>query len=301
MWYDDEEAFDRCLNLKEMVTEIITNAPRSEMADNSAKKVLAAVKDNYTQNEKTVFRKVQPLVVKLARKVAKQGDSEVGGGIEIVRREFEEDDLQVIEDCNFTRRLLPLPDSITNDKDMGLTEPKPDFTYGVTEPKRIANAEVHVPKQLLAYLGVAPHMRYPFYVEEYKSAEEGIVKAEHQAMRDGAVLVNARMKLNQVLKPEGWVVPVGADMDSFIFSCAWTPDIAMIFVNWYEKLPDGNGIFHMTKVGSSYRMDHTDDIKQMRHDVHNILDWGLLKFRWRAQQVWEGIVAYYSGLNASEK
>ena len=71
MWYDDEEAFDRCLNLKEMVTEIITNAPRSEMADNSAKKVLAAVKDNYTQNEKTVFRKVQPLVVKLARKVAK--------------------------------------------------------------------------------------------------------------------------------------------------------------------------------------------------------------------------------------
>ena len=293
MWYDDEEAFDRCPNLKEMVTEIITNAPRSEMAESSAKKVLMAVKKNYTQNEKTVFRKVQPLVVKLARQVAEEGNIEVGRGIKIVRREFEEDDLQVIEDCNFTKRLLPLPDSVTNDKDMGLTEPKPDFTYGIAEPKRITNAEVHVPKQLLAYLGVAPHMRYPFYVEEYKSAEEGIVKAEHQAMRDGAVLVHARMKLNQVLKPEGWVVPVGADMDSFIFSCAWTPDIARIFVNWYEKHPDGNGIFHMTRVGSSYRMDHKDDIKQMRHDVHNILDWGLLKFRWRAQQVWEEIVAYY--------
>ena len=299
MWYDDEEVLDNCPNLKEMVTEIITNAPRSEMADISAKKVLVAVKNNYTQNEKTVFRKVQPLVVKLARKVANLENSETGGGIDIVQREFEEDDLHVIEDCNFTKRLLPLPDSVTNDKDMGLTEPKPDFTYGIAEPKRIANAEVHVPKQLLAYLGVAPGMRYPFYVEEYKSVEEGIVKAEHQAMRDGAVLVNARMKLNQALKPGGWVVPVGADMDSFVFSCAWTPDIARIFVNWFEKLPDGNGIFHMTKVGSSYRMDHKDDIKQMRHDVHNILDWGLLKFRWKAQQVWEGIVAHYLQRNNS--
>ena len=301
MWYDDEEAFDRCPDLEEMVTEIITNAPRSEMADSSAKKVLVAVKKNYTQNEKTVFRKVQPLIVKLARKVAEQENSEVSGGIEIIKREFEDDDLQVIEDCNFTKRLLPLPESVTNDKDIGLTEPKPDFTYGIIEPRRIPNGEVHVPKQLLAYLGVAPHMRYPFYVEEYKSVEEGIVKAEHQAMRDGAVLVNARMKLNQALKPAGWVLPVGADMDSYVFSCAWTPDIAKIFVNWYEKLPDGEEIFHMTKVGSSYRMDHKDDIKQMRHDVHNILDWGLLKHRQRAQQVWEEIVAHYSGLNTAQR
>ena len=293
MWYDDEEAFDRCPNLKEKINEIITNAPRSEMADSSAKKVLAAVKKNYTQNEKTIFRKIQPLIVKLARKVAEQENGEVGGGIEIAKREYEEDDLQVIEDCNFTKRLLPLPDSVTNDKDMGLTEPKPDFTYGITEPKRIPDAEVHVPKQLLAYLGVAPHMRYPFYVEEYKSAEEGIVTAEHQAMRDGAVLVRARMELNRVLKPAGWVPPVGADMDSFVFSCAWTPDIAKIFVNWYERFPNGKEVFHMTKVGSSYRMDHRDDIKQMRHDVHNIFDWGLLTFRWRSQQVWEEIVAHY--------
>ena len=299
MWYDDEEAFDRCPNLKEMVTQIITNAPRSEMADSSAKKVLAAVKKNYTQNEKTVFRKVQPLIVKLARKVAEQENSEASGGIEIIKREFEEDDLQVIEDCNFTKRLFPLPDSVTNDKDMGLTEPKPDFTYGIAEPKRILNAEVHIPKQLLAYLGVAPHMRYPFYVEEYKSAEEGIVKAEHQAMRDGAVLVHARMKLNEVLKPADWVRPAGADLDSFVFSCAWTPYMAEIFVNWCEKLPNGKQIFHTTMVGSSYRMNNGDDTKRLRHDIENILDWGLLKHRRRAQQVWEEIVAHYSGLNTS--
>ena len=299
MWYDDEEAFDRCPNLKDVVTEIITNAPRSEMADSSAKKVLAAVKKNYTQNEKTVFRKVQPLIVKFARKVAEQENSEFNGGIEVIKREFEDDDLQVVEDCNFTKRLLPLPDSVTNDKDMGLTEPKPDFTYGIAEPKPVPNGEVHVPKLLLAYLGVAPHMRYPFYVEEYKSAEEGIVKAEHQAMRDSAVLVNARRKLNQTLKPADWISPEGADMDSFVFSCAWTPDIARIFVNWCEKLPDGQEIFHMTKLGRSYTMDHKEDIKQMRHDVHNILDWGLLTHRWRAQQVWEDIVAHFTRLNTT--
>lgn len=306
MWYDDKKAFDRCSDLKEMVTEIITDAPRSAMADSSTKKVLAAIKKNYTQNEKTFFRnvqplivKVQPLVVKLARKVAEQEDSEVGRGIEIIKKEFKEDDLEAIEDCNFTKRLLPLPDSITNDKPMGLTEPKPDYTYGIAEPERIPDAEVHVPEHLQACLGVAPHMRYPFYVEEYKSAEEGIIKAEHQAMRDGAVLVNARRKLNQALKGDNWVSPKGPDMDSFVFSCAWTPETAKIFVNWYEKLPDGQEVFHMTKIGRSYAMDHKENIIQMRHDVHNILDWGLLTHRWKAQEVWEGIVAHYLQKNNS--
>ena len=293
MWFDDEDAFDKYPDLKDKIAAIITNAPRSTMADASAKKVLAAVKENYTQNEKTIFRKVQPLIVKLTRRVAGQENSEVSGGIEIVKREFKEDDLEVIEDCNFTKRLLPLPDSIINDKEVGLTEPKPDFTYGIIEPKRIPKAEVHVPKHLLACLGVAPHMRYPFYVEEYKSAEEGIIKAEHQAMRDGATLVNARRKLNQALEPDGWVSPAGADMDSFIFSCAWTPNLATIFVNWYEKTSDGEEIFHMKRVTSTYRMNEKDDIKRMRHDIHNILDWGVLEHKQKAQKVWDDIVAHY--------
>ncbi len=296
--YCDNEAFTRYPYFMDIITEIITSAPRSVMADTSAEKVLVAVKKNYTQNEKTIFRSIQPLVIRTARDIAGK-DGDLSDGVEMVKRSFEEDGLQVVEDCNFIRNLLPsgVSDSNTNNKTMGLTDPKPDLTYGIREPEQMPEAEHQVPQQLLTYLSVAPGMRYPFYVEEHKSAEEGIIKAEHQAIRDGAVLVNARMRLNQALKPEDWALPVGPDTDSFVFSCAWTPDIARIYVNWYEKL-EGRGRFHMNKIGKNYSMDDPDEIKKLRHDIHNILDWGLLDFRKRGEQVWEDIVAHYRVSNA---
>ena len=291
MHCDDNEALIRCPHFMNVVAEIVTDAPRSAMAESSAKKVLVAVKANYTQNEKTIFRKMQPLVIKAARYITGQ-NGDLSDGVELVKREFEEDGLEVIEDCNFVKNLLPSggSDSLSNDKTPGLTDPKPDLTYGIKGPERRPKAEQKVPQHLLACLSVAPGMRYPFYVEEHKSVEETIIKAEHQATRDGAVLVNARMKLNRVLEAEDWVMPVGPDKDSFVFSCAWTPDIAKLYVNWYEKLEDG-GIFHMHKITDSYRMDVGNDIRRLRHDIHNILDWGLLEFRQRGQKVWEDIVA----------
>lgn len=280
-----------------MISEIITDAPRSVMRDISVKKVMVAVKENYTQNKKTLFRNVQPLIVKIARDITSQ-HSNLSNGVETLKKSFREDGLQIIEDCSFIRKLFPLADTVANNKFIGLTDPKPDLTYGITT-ERTSEVEYHVPQHLLTYLSVAPGMRYPFYVEEHKSAEEGIIKAEHQAIRDGAVLVNARMKLNEVLKPEK-DLPVGPDTDSFVFSCAWTPDIARIYVNWYEKREKGSrGLFHMHKIGGTYTMDRPDDIKNLRHDIHNILDWGLLDFRKRAQRVWEDIVAYYQDSNAS--
>ena len=297
MYCDDGDALIRCPQFMDMISEIITDAPRSVMADTSVKKVMVAVKENYTQNEKTLFRNVQPLVVKIARDITSQ-HSDLSNGVETLKKTFREDGLQIIEDCSFIRKLLPSADAVTNNKTIGLTDPKPDLTYGITT-ERTSEAEYRVPQHLFAYLSVAPGMRYPFYVEEHKSAEEGIIKAEHQAIRDGAVLVNARMKLNEVLKPEK-VLAVGPDTDSFVFSCAWTPDIARIYVNWYEKREEGSrGLFHMHKIGGTYTMDRPDDIKKLRHDIHNILDWGLLDFKKRGQRVWEDIVAYYQESNAS--
>ena len=297
MYCNDRDALIRCPQSMDRISEIITDAPRSVMAETSVKKVMAAVEANYTQNEKTLFRKVQPLVVKIARDIAGQ-HSDPSNGVETVKQTFEEDGLQIIEDCTFIRKLLPSADAVTNNKTIGLTDPKPDLTYGITT-ERTSEAEYRVPQHLFAYLSVAPGMRYPFYVEEHKSAEEGIIKAEHQAIRDGAVLVNARMKLNEVLKPEKDLT-VGPDTDSFVFSCAWTPDIARIYVNWYERRGEGSrGLFHMHKIGGTYTMDRPDDIKKLRHDIHNILDWGLLDFRKRGQRVWEDIVGYYQESNAA--
>ena len=278
----------------DMISEIITDAPRLVMADTSVKKVMKTVKMNYCENKRTLFRNVQPLVVKTARDITRPRN-DLSNGVETLKKSFKEDGLQVIEDCNFIRKLLPSADAFINNKSMRLTDPKPDLTYGISI-ERTSEAEDRVPQHLFAYLSVAPGMRYPFYFEEHH--EEAIFKAENQAILDGAVLVNARMKLNEVLKPEK-VLPVGPDTDSFVFSCAWDPTIARIYVNWYETREEGSkGLFHMQKIGSTYAIDHPDCVKKLRHDIHNILDWGLLDFRKRGQKVWEDIVAYYQESNA---
>ena len=294
MYYDDEDALIRCPQFMDMISKIITDAPRSVMADTSAKKVKVAIRKNYFQNKRTHIRNVQPLVVKTARDVTSQ-HGDLSNGVETLKKSFKEDGLQVIEDCSFIRKLLPSADAVINNKTTGLTDPKPDLTYGITI-ERTSEAEDRVPQHLFAYLSVAPGMRYPFYVEEHH--EETIFWAENQAILDGAVLVHARMKLNEVLKPEK-VLPIGPDTDSFVFSCAWDPNMAKIYVNWYEKREEGSrGIFHMHEIGSSYVMSCPDQIKTLRHDIHNILDWGLLDFRKRGQKVWENIVAYYQESNA---
>ena len=287
--------------MKDMVEEIIADTRATKMADSSVKKAMATAKENYTKNEKTFFNEVRPLILKATRLVTEQvsESSEDGEYINILKKEFAKDGLKMVEDEYFTRHLLPLPESVANDKVIGLTNPNPDFTYGIVKPKRFPVAEVHVPAHIKVYLSVAPSMRFPFYVEEHKPASEGIIKAEHQAMRDGATLVNARRQLNHALESKGWASPAGPDMDSFVFTCAWTPYMAEIFVNWYEKLQDGQEIYHMTMVGD-YKMKNADEMKKLRHDIENILDWGLLKHQQRAQQVWDGIVNHFTRLNASQ-
>ena len=294
MYYDDGDALIRCPQSVDMISEIITDAPRSVMADTSVKKVMVAVRRNYSQNKRTHIRNVQPLVVKTARDITSQHGN-LNNGVETLKKSFKEDGLEVVEDCSFIRKLLPSADAVINNKIIGLVDPKPDLTYGITI-ERTSEAEDRVPQHLFAYLSVAPGMRYSFYIEEHD--EEAIFKAETQAIRDGAVLVNARMKSNKVLKPEK-VLPVGPDTDSFVFSCAWDPDIARIYVNWYETREEGgSGLFHMHKIGGTYAMDRPDSIKKLRHHIHDISDWGILDFRKRGQRVWEDIVAYCQESNA---
>ena len=293
MRYNDTEAYVRCKDLKAKIDEIIMGERNSARSETSVKKAMTTIMRNYTQNEDTYIKEVQPLIVKVARKKA-QGAGEVSGGKEALMTEFKDDGLHIIAKCFFVKKLLPSPDPAPEWKDMGLTEPRPDMIYGIANPDFGSQTEMHVPLPLIACLNVATGMRFPFYIEEHKSVDGTAIEAEHQAMRDGAVLVNARMKLNAELQPASYVRPVGPDLESFVFSCVWTPNLATLFCNWFEKLANGEDIFHMTKVRSSYTMDRGDDIKDLSHDLHNILDWGLLKHRWAAQEVWDSIVTKYN-------
>ena len=65
----------------------------------------------------------------------------------------------------------------------------------------------------------------------------------------------------------------GADMNSFVFTCSWVPQMANLHVNWIEHRPEGK-IHHMSHI-KSYLMCNPDDLRAFRRHIHNVLDWGI--------------------------
>ena len=174
---------------------------------------------------------------------------------------------------------------------MGITDPKPDVTFGLREPE-FPDPSLPLPNGIQALLGVAPGMQHAFFVIEHKSIEESIGLAEVQATRDGAVLVKARMLLHEHIQPAGYVRPTGADDSSLVFSCAWIPDYAKIYVHWFEKLASGIELYHMN-VLSEYIMRRPEEMRLFRRHVQNIMDWGLLKRKIANDGIYDGLVKMY--------
>ena len=119
---------------------------------------------------------------------------------------------------------------------------------------------------------------------ETKSAEEGIGLAENQAIRNGSTIVNTRRQLNFMAQERVANISSGPDKHSFAFSCCWNPDLAKIFVNWCQVMPDGTEVFHMNRV-ADYLMSREEELVKLTRDLHNIIDWGVLTNRQSAEEV----------------
>ena len=291
MRLNDDDAFDnRCPDLKRMVEGIIKKDRETEMQERSQRAAVKTLRMNETQNEKTLFGKLRPLVIPKERTITTTKHDMAGELISILR-EYEDDGLEMIEDCQFVKSLVPGKDFTSEEKAMGITDPKPDVTFGLREPE-FPDSSLPLPNSIQALLGVAPGMQHPFFVIEHKSIEESIGLAEVQATRDGAVLVKARMLLHQHIQPTHYIHRTGADDSSFVFSCAWTPDYAKIYVHWFEKLVSGLELYHMNML-YEYVMRRPEEMKLFRRHVQNIMDWGLLKRRIDNEAIYDGLVRMY--------
>ena len=206
--------------------------------------------------------------------------------------EFADDGLMVLKDCRFLKNLLPGQDYTSEEKKMGLTDPVPDWTYGVEQQSSSFRDSIQQPHESIRALrNVASGVDWAFFVIETKSVADSIAAAENQAIRDGAVLLNARLQLNKwVRSADAPRSPPGSDPDNLIFSCAMTPEIARLSVHWFERLSDESELFHMQAI-RSYMMERVVELRDFRKDTHNILDWGLLEYRKDAEEVWRKIVA----------
>ena len=185
----DRATLDRCPDFKKKTDRLFARERSSRMSDKSAKAAIKTMYKHYAQNEKTLFREFRPHVIKSTRTLSTLKRDTEG---EIIRmlQAYDDDGLMVIEDCPFVKDMVPGKNYTSEEKAMGLTDPKPDLTYGIQKPEFPPVLTTKLKMKCQAWRSVVPGMDWPFFVIEHRGCEDSIAQAENQAIRDGAVLVN---------------------------------------------------------------------------------------------------------------
>ena len=135
MRLNDVDAFDnRCPQVKRMVEDIIKKDRETDMQERSQRAAIKTLHMNETQNEKTLFGKLRLLVIPKERTI-QTTKHDLAGELVSILREYDNDGLEVIEDCQFIKSLVPGKDFISEEKAIGITDPKLDVIFGLREPK----------------------------------------------------------------------------------------------------------------------------------------------------------------------
>ena len=282
MWYDATDSLDGCSEFKKMVFNIFEKDRPSRMEEDSFKKITRYMKAHATDNEATYVEGLVDPVIKSERTVASKKRNALGE-ILLVCRSFEEDEMIRARDVQFGKGFLPGKMAKKTENQLGLTDPKPDFTFGMKRNRHPLPGTAPSDK-VKAIIGIADGMIHPFFAIENKGCEAPIDVARNQAIRDGACIVNARIHLHALAEDDDWKRPLGADMDAIAFSCTWDVTVSELWIHWHETLEGGAEIFHMNRLGI-YVTSNQEHLTQFRHDVHNILDWGILVNRRKCEEL----------------
>ena len=236
---------------------------------------------------------------------------------ERIWRTFLSDDKVVnILDKDFARTLLPggfskqplLVEEITKylEKDKGMTNPRPDMTFGLKREED--SFTTSIPQHILDLFWIAPGIHHPFLILEGKSHSGSSATAENQARRGGATLVKASRALWAILEgniptlpdlsdqeAEGIadtgndeIHPVKPDLKSFVFSITMSPTNFSIWVHWYDM---GNHHYHMNLV-ESWSLHNSKGPAQIRWAWHNIIEFGVWTRRAQNDDLLESIRRY---------
>lgn len=271
MLFDIDEAIDLYSAFKEMTFDVVSRERNSIMIPGSAKKIREYQKEYAVANEKKYFDDIVSKVIKDKRlisgqkpkplKAAQDGDKDddeqfdaefdqerddtLKGDIQSAYKAFKDSDMNKTQDQVFIEGLLPILK-----KNFGLLTPKLDFVFGFKIDRFSSESTPRLSNSTLQLVRVAPGIEHPFLVIEAKGCSSPIQEAENQAIRSGAALVNVRKLLERKARGATQSDSSGPDMTSWVFSCAWVPHLAQIFVNWLEIRPQGQPFYHMNLIES---------------------------------------------------
>ncbi|KAL9001959.1 MAG: hypothetical protein Q9188_005091 [Gyalolechia gomerana] len=287
MFLDEPTAEQRNADFLQRVRAILKGDRSSEKSERSVKEIRETQNANCVAMENTYVSAVLPQMIGKSRTVkldpaSMTQDSSTSGVDSIVSgssnpeviqqmktvvRTFAEDRLHWEGPCYFVKELITGPRTV---KVFGIQDPRPDMGFGIRKrgldlnPAKVSDSTEN-------HIHAAGPLEFCFFIMEDKGPDGPFAHAETQAIRGGATLVRVMRELRRRAgyTPE----ELGADEETFVFSCAWEHGYANIYVNWQETLPEGQ-VTHMTWLHSyALRMDR--DIKEFCRDLHNILDWGI--------------------------
>lgn len=285
------QAFDDFPEFAEKVRSIV-GAPRScEMDPASARKIQQHLDFYGRTNEATLMHMVFPLLIKNGynlvkdradfseeeKKVLKENGS-------IYRDFFTNERIVTILDCEFERTYVPskysdpvfehkLAKVLRKNASQALSNPKPDFTFGLEQTKIPRSNNNPLPLQIRTLLGIAQFMFDPYLIVEAKSTDGDLADAQNQARRGGATLVHANRLLRNTIGILQEEDEKGPDYESFVFSITMSPDVLEVWVHWYQG-PASVQIYHMNKI-ETISLSGYDSLNSIRQALHNIQQWSV--------------------------
>lgn len=288
MYLDEEGADKRNTDFIAHVRAILKGDRSSEKSDRSIKEIQKAQRINRVAMENTYVSSVLHQMIGRSRTVKIDHDPsgkhhmsdvdidqllpnssnpDVVKQIKTVVRDFADDRLHWEGPCYFVKELITGPRTV---KIFGIKDPMPDVGFGIREKGLVFNAP-KVSDDTMNHIHAAGPLDFCFFIIEDKGPDGPFAHAVTQAIRGGATLVRVMRELRRRAGYE--ISGMGADYDTFVFTCAWEDGLADIYVSWQEVLPEGE-VTHMTWL-ESYALRKEQDIKEFCRDLHNILDWGI--------------------------
>ena len=228
----------------------------------------SAAKMRKEQKEKATLPETEYFRVMADRYIGKSRTVQIEDSLDWVERAYDDDRLLRVGPSTFVKGILPVKCKVPAAKDSA-----PDFAFGTKPP--LPKDQVNIGPQAMRLVMASGTVEHCFLVIENKNVDGAFGDAETQALRSGTALVNARRQLiDMAATPsESRLQELGPDHDSYVYSIAWQPGFAKLFVHWCEVEKDKT-YWHMSNL-NAYALDKADDMREFRRDIHSVLDWGL--------------------------
>ena len=286
----DVDAAERCSSLIEEAKEVLKGHRNSAMKTVSLKKAAATYGRLKQRNETTFMIEMWKHFIKEAREVAEEicvdtssSQDDQNNRREWISRTWAQDNLDYNYDQEFKENSIPTVE-VGNDPQRiesrtaalsscpKLKNPKPDMAFGLTKSAFTTfQRDTNIQYSNLAQ--VSPGILHTFFVVEGKGTGGSLQQARNQACRAGAAVVSVTRQLIAISCHN--VIDTGVDPRTMAFSLAMTPSTAHISVHWAETTKEGETFYHMQFL-EGYILEKSEDIRALRHDIDNILDWGVL-------------------------